>query len=126
MTVCERCGLEYNADKCVILTDELWNQVSCNKKFKFLCLDCIEEILGRRLVKEDLKPCNMNKIMSYYIIKTITDGEIDVSPEVVKYFRNIFAEERENMDKYYKDKYKKIDTIRKNLKKLKGAENEIK
>ncbi len=52
--VCDECSARWPAF--VILLDELWLSI-CKHKKEFLCVDCIERRLGRRLTWDDLKSC---------------------------------------------------------------------
>lgn len=58
--ICKDCGKDIfeNPVDYFMVTDELWEQYGVGKGL--LCLDCFEKRLGRPLVKEDIKICELN------------------------------------------------------------------
>lgn len=63
-TYCSKCGSEYDED--YMLTDELWSRLWPGRK-GFLHLKCVEELLGRPLVKTDFKVCPLNTSILYLL-----------------------------------------------------------
>jgi DNA-directed RNA polymerase subunit RPC12/RpoP len=63
---CDRCK---KADKhwyMVILWDKLWESIA--KKEEYLCPDCIEKALGRKIRTEDLQYCDEAYLLGYHLI----------------------------------------------------------
>lgn len=58
--VCHDCGKNVceNPVDYFMVMDELWNQYGVGRGL--LCLSCFEKRLGRPLVKEDIKICELN------------------------------------------------------------------
>ena len=56
-TFCDDCN---SFSVYMILHDDLWNEVSKENLELFLCPKCMEKRLGRKIVLNDLKICNVN------------------------------------------------------------------
>jgi hypothetical protein len=56
-TFCDDCN---SFSVYMIIKDELWNTIHVDNSELFLCPKCMEIRLGRKIVLDDLKICNVN------------------------------------------------------------------
>ena len=64
---CADCGVETSHREALkeyyVVTDEIWNTVGAGEGY--LCIGCLEERLGRKLVPEDFPPYPVNVSPKY-------------------------------------------------------------
>lgn len=59
-----------------MIQSDLWNKTA-EKPEGMLCMDCLEEKLGRKLEAKDILPCWVTTYYNQYTIKILNDGQIN-------------------------------------------------
>lgn len=75
--ICDKCDKDCYIDDrdYYMLQHALWKKIAINVD-GMLCMDCVENILGRKLMKKDILPCTVTKKWNPYtaaILKGITN-----------------------------------------------------
>ncbi len=62
--ICKTCGKNtfLNDYDSFMLNDKLWLRLNKQRKNGVICLDCVENKLGRKILKDDLKEHQLNKL----------------------------------------------------------------
>lgn len=54
-TGCQMCGCPNSQFEMIMVKDDLWKQIESKCGHQYICRNCIEEVLGRKLTLEDIK-----------------------------------------------------------------------
>jgi hypothetical protein len=67
--ICFDCKDKIRPVRYFMVIDTLWNKYGVDKDF--LCVDCFEKRIGRKLIGSDLMPCFVNEKVNPAIIKIL-------------------------------------------------------
>ncbi len=71
---CKDCGKDTYIDEkdYYMVTEKIWKKFGLNGR-GMLCMNCMELRLGRKLIKTDLRKCDLNN-WNYYTQKILNEG----------------------------------------------------
>lgn len=66
--LCKDCGKDTSVDDkdYYMVTNEVWEKYGFGRKKGMLCMDCLEERMGRKLQKKDILICSVTTEWNYY------------------------------------------------------------
>lgn len=106
-TLCEQCG-KVNPSMTIVY-DALWRKIRKDTECDFLCMNCMEKSLGRRITLDDLKyydrECTVMIPANFKLCKKLNENEKRplrylTFKEFCRHFRSMFNKTDRNLRLY--------------------------